>query len=274
MRRPVTLIGTALVGLAASPAAGVAATALFPVVGGASYSNDYGALRAQGGHQGNDLMAPRATPVIAVVDGVVKLHRSGRGGYMLYLRGASREYIYIHLNNDRRGDDGRGGARAAYAKGLKTGMRVKAGQEIAYVGDSGDAEGTPPHLHFEDRSLSGRPRNPYRRLRAASIVLFGAPLSGSKSPGISLTLRGRLVSAATDATGGRAAIRLRSIIVAGRRVVTRRLVIVRLSPELAAVAAAIEPGRAIDIETAPAAVTLALQLMRPGTLQAASLTAR
>jgi Peptidase family M23 len=274
MRRPATLIGTALIGLAATAPAGTAATTLFPVVGGARYTNDYGDARAQGSHEGNDLMAPKGTPVIAVVDGVVDLHRSGRGGYMLYLRGSSREYVYIHLNNDRRGDDGKGGRRTAYAKGLKDGMRVRAGQEIAYVGDSGDAEGAPPHLHFEDRTLGGRPRNPYSRLRRASVVLFGAPLDKAKAATTALTLRGRLVSVATDESGGRAAIRLRSVVVGGRRVVTRRLVVVRLTPDLAAAAAALAVGRAVDVSTEPAKVTLDLQLMRPGTLQAASLTAR
>src|SRR5262245_62286924 len=89
MRRPATLIGVLLSAAAAAPAVGHAAPApplLFPVVGGASYIDDYGDPRPQGSHQGNDLMATKGTPVVAVASGVVKLQHSGRGGYMLYLR--------------------------------------------------------------------------------------------------------------------------------------------------------------------------------------------
>ena len=97
-------------------------------------------------------MAAKRTPVIAVADGVVRLQHSGRGGYMLYLRNSQHEWLYIHLNNDVRGNDGRGGPRTAYARGLRSGMHVRAGQEIAYVGNSGDAEGGASHLHFEEHS--------------------------------------------------------------------------------------------------------------------------
>ena len=154
MRRPATLIGLVLATTLSAPAAAHAAAAamLFPVVGGASYVDDYGDARPQGRHQGNDLMAPKHTPVIAVADGVVRLQHSGRGGYMLYLRNSSHEWLYIHLNNDVRGNDGRGGPKTAYARGLRSGMRVRAGQEIAYVGNSGDAEGGPAHLHFEEHT--------------------------------------------------------------------------------------------------------------------------
>src|SRR4051794_36597734 len=111
MRRTPTLIRVLLSAAGAAPIAPHAPTAppmLFPVVGGASYIDDYGAPRPQGSHQGNDLMAAKRTPVIAVASGIVKLQHSGRGGYMLYLRNAKHEWLYIHLNNDIRGNDGKG----------------------------------------------------------------------------------------------------------------------------------------------------------------------
>ena len=184
MRRPATLIGLVLATTLSAPAAAHAAAVslLFPVVGGASYVDDYGDARPQGSHQGNDLLAAKRTPVIAVASGVVKLQHSGRGGYMLYLRNAQHEWLYVHLNNDVRGNDGRGGPKTAYARGLRSGMRVKAGQEIAYLGNSGDAEGGAAHLHFEEHSRSGTPHDPYRRLRAAPIVLFSAVASKRSSP--------------------------------------------------------------------------------------------
>jgi putative cell wall-binding protein len=72
-------------------------------------------------------------------------------GYYLRIRhddGTSASYV--HINNDTPGtDDGLGGVEWAYAPGIEPGERVERGQWIAYVGDSGNAEGTVSHLHFE-----------------------------------------------------------------------------------------------------------------------------
>ena len=168
---------------------------VFPVVGATTYSNDFGAARAQGGHEGNDLMAPRWTPVVAAEAGTVKIWTSSaRAGCMLYLYGASgTTYLYIHLNNDRVGDDGKGGCKPgiAYAPGLKSGQKVAAGEMIAYVGDSGDAENAGTHVHFEVHPGDGGAVNPYPYLRKAKRLLFAA---AAGSP-FTLALNGTVVEA-------------------------------------------------------------------------------
>ena len=75
---------------------------IFPVLGATSYYDDFGAPRPSGRHQGNDLMADKRTPVVAVEAGrIVKYTRSSNAGCMLYLYGKSgTTYMYIHLNND------------------------------------------------------------------------------------------------------------------------------------------------------------------------------
>jgi peptidoglycan hydrolase-like protein with peptidoglycan-binding domain len=75
------------------------------------------------------------------------------------------ESWYIHLDNDTTGtDDGQGwGIKRA----IKPGVRVEAGQHIAWVGDSGNAENTKPHVHYELRDPSGTVVNPYHSLVVA-----------------------------------------------------------------------------------------------------------
>ena len=72
------------------------------MLGEASYIDDFGDPRGQGGHEGNDIMAPRRALALAAEAGTVKFHTtSARAGCMLYLDGESgTEYLYIHLNND------------------------------------------------------------------------------------------------------------------------------------------------------------------------------
>ena len=276
MRRTPTLIGLVLATTLTAPAAAHAAAPalLFPVVGGATYTDDYGDARPQGGHQGNDLMAPKHTPVIAVAGGVVTLHYSQRGGYMLYLRNATHEWVYIHLDNDAKGDDGKGGKKTAYARGLRTGSHVRAGQEIAYVGDSGDAEGGPSHLHFEEHSRRGTPHDPYKRLLAAPIVAFSAV--AAKRPTLQApTFLGRMTwIAGADGVDVRAAIRLTSIRIGSRTVRTKKQVVVRMTPAAAGAAAALTPGALVRVEATPAPITIARQLLRPGVWEAASIAAR
>jgi Peptidase family M23 len=166
---------------------------VFPVLGTVEYSNDFGAPRAQGSHQGIDILAPRRALALAAEAGRVRFYSgSSRGGCMLYLDGKSgTQYLYIHLNNDLTdGNDNRGGCKlgVAFPAGLKTGARVAAGQPIGYVGDSGDANGIHPHLHFEMHPNGGRAVNPYRSLISAQRLLFYAPRGSSFALRLSATV--------------------------------------------------------------------------------------
>ena len=152
---------------------------IFPVVGAAKYSDDYGDPRGQGRHAGNDILTTWRSPAVAAEDGTIKFWTtSARAGCMLYLYGASgTTYLYIHLNNDltAKRDNRASASRAtAYATGLKNGARVKAGQQIAYNGDSGDAEGIY-HLHFEVHPNDGADVDPFPYLNAATRLLFALP---------------------------------------------------------------------------------------------------
>jgi hypothetical protein len=170
---------------------------MFPVVGPVQYSDDFGAPRAGGPHQGIDIMAPRKALAIATEAGRIKFWTtSATAGCMLYLYGKSGTmYEYIHLNNDvGKGNDNRGKCvpGMSYARGLKNGSRVAAGQTIGFVGDSGDANGIHPHLHFEVHPGGKAATDPYTYLQAAQRLLFSVP------PGsvFTLSLAGTVVSTA------------------------------------------------------------------------------
>jgi len=133
---------------------------LFPLEQRVPWTDTFGAARSGGRtHAGNDLLAPKMTPLLAVVGGEIDwLNLTGKLStynnlpyYNILLRGDDgNDYFYIHLNNDTPGtDDGLGGIQYAYAPGITGGTRVKQGDVIGYVGDSGNAEDTVSHLHFE-----------------------------------------------------------------------------------------------------------------------------
>ena len=167
------------------PGTGVASPIIFPVVGAARYTDDYGDPRGQGRHAGNDILTTWRSPAVAAEDGTIKFWTtSARAGCMLYLYGASgTTYLYIHLNNDltaKRDNKGKCVPGTAYATGLKNGARVKAGQLIAYNGDSGDAEGIY-HLHFEVHPKDGADVDPFPYLNAATRLLFALPTKAGQA---------------------------------------------------------------------------------------------
>lgn len=125
-----------------------------------SLRSNWGEARGGGtrAHQALDIMAPAGAPVVAADDGVVeKLYFSkGGGGVTLYQRAATSNLMlyYAHLR--------------AYAVGVAEGQRVRAGQIIGYVGDSGNAGAGNYHLHFAvarigagERWWQGTPIDPY-----------------------------------------------------------------------------------------------------------------
>ena len=192
------LLGAAGAASGAPPKTGTVPTLIFPVAGATTYVDDFGQPRAGGAHQGNDMMAAKKTPAVAVEAGKVKFWTtSANAGCMLYLYGASGTmYEYIHLNNDlTMKNDNRGKCvpGVSYARGLKDGAKVSAGQMIGYVGDSGDANGIASHLHFEVHPNGGAAVSPYPYLQTAQKLLFFAKAG---TP-FTLALTGTIV-AATD----------------------------------------------------------------------------
>ena len=144
----------------------------FPVIGNASYTNDYDAYRSLNGvHRATDIFADKHSKVVSPVDGVitwVSYPQPSWGWYVQITDYDGFQYNFIHLNNDTPGtDNGSGGAINAYAPDVKQGYQVKRGQHIGYVGDSGNAENTPPHLHFEIYDKNDNVMNPYDYLNAA-----------------------------------------------------------------------------------------------------------
>jgi peptidase M23-like protein len=182
---------------------------VFPVVGRVQYTNDWGAPRAQGAHEGNDIMAPRRALAVATEAGKIKFWtHSSTAGCMLYLYGKSgTTYLYIHLNNDlTNGNDNRGKcvAGTSYAPGLKDGAKVQAGQLLGFVGDSGDANGVATHLHFEVHPHDGGAVNPYKYLNRAYRPLF-AVLPGGR---FTLSANATVVSTELDVGGTSATLKV------------------------------------------------------------------
>lgn len=130
-------------------------------------TDSFGAPRAGRRHMGNDLMAPKMTEVYAVADGVVLgiRDRGSAGRYVVIEHSDGWESWYMHLNNDTPGTDD-GSAPIELGVVVEEGDVVEAGQHIGYVGDSGNAEGSSPHTHFE-LHRNGSPIDPYAHLVAA-----------------------------------------------------------------------------------------------------------
>lgn len=194
LRRP--LAGLAVAGLALTAAVGCEPAGqtvrpiCFPVQGKVTYTDSWEAPRSGGRrHEGQDLMGTKMQKVLASVDGTIKVLKTGHAtaGNYLYLQDADGWiHAYLHLNNDTPGtDDGRAEITQTFAAGLKVGAKVKKGELIGYLGDSGNAESTAPHLHFElrkpDGSYSGVAVNAYPSLQAAATCKVLPAGTGEKA---------------------------------------------------------------------------------------------
>ncbi|MFN8049830.1 MAG: M23 family metallopeptidase [Acidimicrobiales bacterium] len=162
---------------------------VFPLAKMISYSDTFGAARSGGrSHEGQDLMSPKGTVAVAAVSGTVTSLRhdsSGLSGNSLRITDAEGwQYVYIHVNNDTPGtDDGANVYEQAFVDGIRVGQKVVAGEPVAYVGDSGNAESTGPHLHFEIHSPDGAAVNAYSSLRAAPVSVLSADQMAAAAPG-------------------------------------------------------------------------------------------
>jgi len=118
---------------------------VFPIYGPSGYGSSFGAPRGDvsgGWHHGDDIFAPLGAPVLAVTSGTVfSVGWNEIGGWRLWLRDSGgNEFYYAHLS--------------AYTSLAVNGRHVTAGQVLGFVGNTGDAQGTPFHLHFEVHPVS------------------------------------------------------------------------------------------------------------------------
>ena len=234
---------------------------VFPVVGQATYHDDFGEARGRLKHQGIDILAARKAIAVAAEAGTIEFWTTSKSaGCMLYLRGVSgTTYQYIHLNNDLgRGNDNRGKcvAGVSYASGLTDGSAVVAGQPVGFVGDSGDANGLHPHLHFELHPGDGPAVDPMRSLNRAQRLLFAA------GPGstVALSMTGTVLSD----DGTTLSVRVKTLRVlpkgASLRKVARTVSLSIPDPSVETVAADALVGMPVVVLTEPVVTTLSAQL--------------
>ncbi len=123
--------------------------------GAVAFINDWGFPRSGGRtHKGTDILAAMGYPVKAVADGSVSLRSGGIGGITVWLTADyGTAYYYAHLSG--------------YAPGLASGQRVAKGAVIGYNGNTGNAVGGPPHVHFQIHPGGGAPVNPFPTLKRA-----------------------------------------------------------------------------------------------------------
>jgi murein DD-endopeptidase MepM/ murein hydrolase activator NlpD len=181
---------------------------VFPVYGQAGYTNSFGAPRADTGwHHGEDIFGTLGSPILAVANGIVySVGWNDVGGLRLWLQDlAGNEFYYAHLS--------------AYSPLAVNGAQVRAGDVLGFMGNTGDAEGTPYHLHFEihpvsllyegyDGAVAPYPYlNAWQRLQdlpLTSVAGWAPPISDSSrapKPG-AILLQARDISNATGLDPG------------------------------------------------------------------------
>ncbi|WP_313172677.1 M23 family metallopeptidase [Massilia oculi] len=127
----------------------------------------WGGARSEGRkHEGIDIFARRGTPVVSSTEGIVTQVGTNRlGGLVVWVLGpGGQRHYYAHLDS--------------YSD-VQPGMRIEAGRVLGHVGDTGNAKGTPPHLHYGIYDTGGA-INPYPLLKA-DPALIGAPAAAPAS---------------------------------------------------------------------------------------------
>lgn len=118
-------------------------------------TDSWGSPRSGGrSHEGIDIFAPRHTPVRSPVRGIVFKRGTNRLGGRIVTVTGPRGYHHYHAHLESFGEP-------------EAGEWVEAGEVLGTVGDSGNARGTPPHLHYGIYTLTGRAVNPYPLLTAS-----------------------------------------------------------------------------------------------------------
>ena len=151
---------------------------VFPVGGPTRIDGPFGAFRAQtGSHQGNDLFADFGTPVVAVADGTVENVGSLKisGNRLWVYADSGDQFFYAHLSS--------------FAPDAVNGRHVEAGTVLGYTGNTGDAEPTPPHLHFEIHPEGGDAVDPNPFLVAWQKRAGAALTDTAERPGALVEVR-------------------------------------------------------------------------------------
>jgi murein DD-endopeptidase MepM/ murein hydrolase activator NlpD len=171
---------------------------VFPVYGPSSFSDTFGAARASTGwHHGEDVFAPLGAPILAVTDGTVfSVGWNDVGGLRVWLRDRlGNEFYYAHLS--------------AFSQLAVNGNQVEAGDVLGFMGNTGDAEHTPYHLHFEIHPAPLMHKgydgviNPYRYLvawqRLSDVTITGvAGWAAPIAPGASAPRPGAILLQVSD----------------------------------------------------------------------------
>jgi len=157
-----------------------------PVPGAVTFVNDWGFPRSGGRtHKGNDMFAAYGTALVAAMDGtILRLGSGGLGGMSVWLLDDyGNTYYYAHLSG--------------FAAHVADGVRVRGGEIIAFVGNTGQAITTPPHLHFEIHPGDGPSVDPYPYLIAwqrgtdVALAFTAAVTARGQAPAVGAVLVGQ-----------------------------------------------------------------------------------
>jgi hypothetical protein len=182
----------------------------FPVVGPVTYYNDFGACRdgCTRAHKGNDVIGDRLQPIVAMHDGVIDhLVNHPTAGFGIEIHDDEGwQYMVYHMNNDTPGtDDGTDGGGWRFAPGIVPGARVRAGQFLGFMGDSGNSEYSVPHAHVEIHRPDGEAINPFWSLRLAQrdVNCAAGPPRTQQATGSASAVAAATPAGASRAVGSR-----------------------------------------------------------------------